>query len=52
MQRATKSVIAQIANLVGSMFLLGVILPWDSVELGASPYVTALNAWDIPTRTR
>jgi GABA permease len=43
-QRATRSVVARIGIFfVGSVFLLVVLLPWDSVELGASPYVAALK---------
>lgn len=43
-QRATRSVVARIAIFfVGSVFLLVVILPWNSVELGASPYVAAFK---------
>ena len=43
-QRATRSVVARIAIFfVGSVFLLVVLLPWDSVELGSSPYVAALK---------
>ena len=43
-QRATKSVVARIAIFfVGSVFLLVVVLPWNSVELGSSPYVAALK---------
>jgi gamma-aminobutyrate permease len=43
-QRATRSVVVRIGIFfVGSVFLLVVILPWDSVELGASPYVAALK---------
>lgn len=43
-QKATRSVVARIAVFfVGSVFLLVVILPWNSVELGASPYVAALK---------
>ena len=43
-QKATRSVVARIAIFfVGSVFLLVVILPWDSVEVGASPYVAALT---------
>src|SRR6201992_2209426 len=42
--RATRSVVARIAIFfVGSVFLLVVILPWNSVELGASPYVAAFK---------
>lgn len=43
-ERATRSVVARIGIFfVGSVFLLVVILPWHSVELGASPYVAALR---------
>jgi len=43
-QRATRSVVARISIFfVGSVFLLVVILPWNSVELGSSPYVAALK---------
>ena len=43
-QRATRSVVARIGIFfVGSVFLLVVILPWNSVEVGASPYVAALG---------
>ncbi|WP_156371810.1 amino acid permease, partial [Mycobacterium sp. UM_11] len=39
-----RQVVARIGVFfVGSVFLLVVILPWDSVELGSSPYVAALN---------
>lgn len=42
--RATRSVVARIVIFfVGSVFLLVLIMPWDSVELGASPYVAALK---------
>ncbi|AGZ52067.1 amino acid permease [Mycobacterium kansasii] len=48
-QRATNSVVARIAIFfVGSVFLVVVILPWDSVELGASPYVAALKHLGLP----
>jgi GABA permease len=48
-QRATKSVVARIAIFfVGSVFLLVVILPWNSVELGSSPYVAALKQMGLP----
>jgi GABA permease len=48
-QRATKSVVARIAIFfVGSVFLLVVVMPWNSVELGASPYVAALRHMGIP----
>src|SRR5277367_5228213 len=43
-QRATRSVVARISIFfVGSVFLLVVIVPWNSVEPGASPYVAALK---------
>ncbi|WP_191497985.1 amino acid permease [Mycobacterium simulans] len=43
-QRATNSVVARIVIFfVGSVFLLVVVLPWNSLELGASPYVAALK---------
>ena len=48
-QRATRSVVVRISIFfVGSVFLLVVILPWDSVELGASPYVAALKHLGLP----
>lgn len=47
--RATNSVIVRIAIFfVGSLFLLAVILPWNSKGLAASPYVTAFKAMGIP----
>ena len=47
--KATNSVITRIAIFfVGSIFLLCVILPWDSNVKGASPYVSALTAMGIP----
>jgi GABA permease len=47
--RATRSVVARIAIFfVGSVFLLVVILPWNSVELGESPYVAALKHMGFP----
>ena len=49
--KATNSVILRIAIFfVGSVFLLAVILPWDSTELGASPYVTAFERHRHPGR--
>jgi GABA permease len=33
---------------IGSVFLLVAILPWNSVELGASPYVAALKHMGLP----
>ena len=48
-QQATRSVVARIGVFfVGSVFLLVVILPWNSVELGASPYVAALKHMGLP----
>jgi GABA permease len=47
--RATKSVVARIVIFyVGSVFLLAVIVPWDSHQPGASPYVAALREMGIP----
>ena len=47
--KATNSVITRIAIFfVGSLFLLAVILPWNSGELGSSPYVAAFKAMGIP----
>ncbi|MEZ0362776.1 amino acid permease [Mycobacterium sp. pUA109] len=47
--RATNTVVARIAIFfVGSVFLLVVILPWNSSELGTSPYVAAFKAMGIP----
>lgn len=47
--RATNSVIMRIAIFfVGSIFLLAVILPWNSAELAASPYVSAFRQMGIP----
>jgi GABA permease len=47
--RATNSVVARIAIFfVGSVLLLVVVMPWNSVELGASPYVAALKHMGIP----
>ena len=47
--KATNSVIARIAVFyVGSIFLLAVILPWNSSALAASPYVAAFQAMGIP----
>lgn len=48
-QRAMKTVVVRIAIFfVGSVFLLAVILPWNSIEPGASPYVAALRYMGIP----
>ena len=47
--KATNSVIFRIAIFfVGSIFLLAVILPWNSTELAASPYVSAFQVMGIP----
>lgn len=47
-QRAMSTVVARIVIFfVGSVFLLTVILPWNSLELGASPYVAALRHMGI-----
>ncbi|HEY0240207.1 MAG TPA: amino acid permease [Friedmanniella sp.] len=47
--KATNSVIGRIAVFyVGSIFLLAVILPWDSKDLAASPYVAAFQKMGIP----
>ena len=47
--KATNSVIFRIAIFfVGSIFLLAVIVPWNSPEMGASPYVAAFTAMGIP----
>jgi GABA permease len=47
--KATNSVIFRVAFFfVGSIFLLVAILPWNSPELGSSPYVSALDRIGIP----
>ncbi len=47
--RATNSVVVRIAVFfVGSLFLLATILPWNSTELGASPYVSAFKQMGLP----
>jgi GABA permease len=47
--RATNSVVVRIAVFfVGSLFLLAAILPWNSTELGASPYVSAFKRMGLP----
>src|SRR5664279_2827974 len=47
--RATNSVVTRISIFfVGSVFLLAVILPWNSTQLSASPYVSAFDAMGIP----
>ncbi len=48
-RKSTNSVILRISLFfVGSLFLLAVILPWDSTELGASPFVRAFDRMGIP----
>jgi GABA permease len=47
--KATNSVVLRILIFfVGSIFLLAVILPWNSTEIGASPYVGAMKVMGIP----
>jgi GABA permease len=47
--KATNSVVIRISIFfVGSLFLLAVILPWNSTRLGASPYVSAFQEMGIP----
>src|SRR3954466_8188053 len=47
--KATQSVIFRVATFfVGSIFLLACIVPWNSTELGASPYVAAFSKMGIP----
>lgn len=47
--RATNSVVTRIAIFfVGSVFLIAVIVPWNSVKVGSSPYVDAFRAFGIP----
>src|SRR5919206_1424327 len=47
--KATNSVVLRImVFFVGSIFLLATILPWNSNELGASPYVSAMDKIGIP----
>jgi len=47
--KAMKSVVLRISIFyVGSLFLLAVIVPWNSTELGASPFVTAFTVMGIP----
>jgi GABA permease len=47
--KATNSVVLRIAVFfVGSIFLLAVILPWNSSEIGDSPYVSAFEVMGIP----
>lgn len=47
--KATRSVVWRISLFfIGSVFLLAVILPWNSTELGKSPYVSAFEVIGIP----
>jgi GABA permease len=47
--KATRSVIFRVAIFfVGSVFLLAVIVPWNSAEMGASPFVAAFTEMGIP----
>jgi GABA permease len=47
--KATNSVVFRISIFfVGSIFLLATILPWNSTELGGSPYVAAMEEMGIP----
>jgi GABA permease len=47
--KATNSVVVRIAIFyVGSIFLLAVIIPWNSNEEGAPPYVRAFQEMGIP----
>ncbi|MFP1152542.1 amino acid permease [Mycobacterium sherrisii] len=48
-QQATRSVVARIGIFfVGSVFLIVAMLPWNSVEPGASPYVAAFKQLGLP----
>jgi GABA permease len=47
--RATNSVVVRISIFyVGSLFLLAVLLPWNSTQVGDSPYVSAFQRIGIP----
>jgi GABA permease len=47
--KATNSVVIRISIFfVGSLFLLAVILPWNSTRLGSSPYVSAFQTMGLP----
>ncbi len=47
--QATNSIIMRIVVFfVGSIFVLSVLLPWNSEELAASPYVSAFQKMGIP----
>jgi GABA permease len=48
-RKSTNSVIGRIAVFyVGSVFLVVCIVPWNSEQLAASPYVAAFEAMNIP----
>jgi len=48
-KHATNSVVLRLGTFyVGSIFLLAVILPWDGLVLGASPFVSAFKVMGIP----
>src|SRR6202012_1063351 len=48
-QRATNAVAARLAIFfVGSVFLLTVILPWNSLQAGSSPFVAAFKQIGVP----
>ena len=48
-RKATNAVVSRILLFfVGSIFLLGTILPWNYTQLGASPYVAAFDVMGIP----
>jgi GABA permease len=48
-RRATNAVAARIAIFfVGSVFLLTVVMPWNTVQSGSSPFVGALKQMGIP----
>src|SRR4051812_11490836 len=48
-RKSTNSVIGRIAVFyVGSVFLVVCIVPWNSKQLAASPYVAAFQAMNIP----
>jgi GABA permease len=50
--KATNSVIARVLIFyVGSILLLVTILPWNQVEVGQSPFVSALGRMGIPAAT-
>jgi len=47
--RATNSVVLRVGTFyVGSVFLLACMIPWNSDQLAASPYVTAFKLIGIP----